>query len=529
MARLLVELKLRLVANALRSSTAARVSFVVSTTFAVLVAIGTFWLLAQLRFLSASVDLTTVIFSIFAIGWLLCPIFAFGLDGTLDPATMALYPLRTRPLVVGLLAASAAGAWPAANVLGLLGVTIGLARGALGVLVALLAVVLQVLFCIVLARFVITSMARMLRSRRGKDLAVFLIVPVFAIFEFLIQVVPRAAASGGLSPASFAGVDSWLRWLPPGLAVHAIQDASTGHLGDAMARLGLVVAVIIVLGVLWVRSLDRALVTTDTTTRSSRVRNAALPLARYGLPGAVAARFMRYQRRDPASLAYWAIVVVIMFICSASTIVGPHQHPAVVVTSAVFGAAFAGSLHANPVGQTGPAFVFEAAALSGRRELRCYFSGQDIVYGAIAIPIIVGVSFGLAALVRDPTEGYLAAAVGLAGLGAALAMSNIFGVVLAYPMQKRAGNPLPQQAQGFGGYAVGATFGTLASVAVAVIPVIILGNLTSSVSAAIRLPVLFGCAAAYGFGLAWLGVRAAATAAAGKLPELCQVAMRTSL
>src|SRR5215469_15024588 len=158
MARLLVELKLRLVANALRSSAAARVSFFVSTTGAVLVAIGTFWLLAQLRLLSASVDLTTVIFSIFAIGWLIGPILSFGLDGTLDPATMALYPLRTRSLVVGLLAASAAGAWPVANVLGLLGVTVGLAHGPLGVLLALIAVVLQVLFCIVLARFVITSM-----------------------------------------------------------------------------------------------------------------------------------------------------------------------------------------------------------------------------------------------------------------------------------------------------------------------------------------------------------------------------------
>jgi ABC-2 type transport system permease protein len=528
MARLLVELKLRLVGNALRSSTAAQVSFFISTIGAVLVAIGTFWLLAQLRPLSASVDLTTVIFSIFAIGWLIGPILSFGLDGTLDPATMALYPLRTPSLVVGLLAASAAGAWPAANVLGLLGVTVGLARG-VGLLVAFIAVVLQVLFCIVLARFVITSMARMLRSRRGKDLAVFLIVPVFAIFEFLIQVIPRAVSSGGLSPASFSGVDSWLRWLPPGLAAHAIQDASTGHIGDAMARLGLVVAAIIVLGVLWVRSLQRALVTTDTSTGSSRVHNAALPLARFGLPGAVAARFLRYQRRDPPSLAYWAIVVVIMFVCSASTIVGPHQHPAVVITSAVFGAAFVGSLHANPVGQTGPAFVFEATALNGRRELQAYFSGQDIVYGAIAIPLLVGVSFGLAALVKDPKEGSAAAAVGLAGLGAALAMSNIFSVVLAYPMQKRAGSPLPQQAQGYGGSAVGATFGTLASVAVAVIPVIILGNVTSSVSAAVRLPVLFGCAAAYGFGLAWLGVRAAATLAEGKLPELCQVAMRTSL
>jgi ABC-2 type transport system permease protein len=529
MARLLVELKLRLVANALRSSTAARVSFILSTTFAVLVAIGIFWLLAQLRPLSASVDLTTVIFSIFAIGWLIGPILAFGLDGTLDPATMALYPLRTRPLVIGLLAASAAGAWPVANVLGLLGVTIGLAHGALGVLVSLLAVVLQVLFCIVLARFVITSMARLLRSRRGKDLAVFLFVPVFAIFEFLIQVIPRAVSSGSLSPSSFAGVDSWLRWLPPGLAAHAIQDASTGHLVDAMARLGLVVAVIIVLGVLWVRSLQRALVTTDTTTGSSRVHNTALPLARFGLRGAVAARFLRYQSRDPASLAYWAIVVVIMFVCSASTIVGPQKHPAVVVASAVFGAAFVGSLHANPVGLTGPAFVIEATALSGRRQLRSYFVGQDIVYGAIAIPLVVGISFALAALVKDPKEGFVAAAVGLAGLGAALAMSNIFSVMLAYPMQKRAGSPLPQQAQGFGGYTVGVQFGTLASVAVAVIPVIILGNLTSNVSAAVRLPVLFGCAAVYGFGLAWLGVRAAATAAEGKLPELCQVAMRTSL
>src|SRR6185437_10563604 len=50
-----------------------------------------------------------------AFGWLILPIVAFGLDSTLDPATLALYPLRTQPLAVGLLAASAAGAWPLAN------------------------------------------------------------------------------------------------------------------------------------------------------------------------------------------------------------------------------------------------------------------------------------------------------------------------------------------------------------------------------------------------------------------------------
>ena len=286
---------------------------------------------------------------------------AFGLDSTLDPATLALYPLRTRPLVTGLLAASATGAWPVANVLGLLGVTVGLARGGLGVLFAFIAVALQVLFCIVLARFVITGMARMLRSRRGKDLAVFLIVPVGAILEFLIQVVPRAAASGGLSPASFAGVDSWLRWLPPGLAAHAIQDASTGHLGDAAARLGLLVAVSSSCLACCGCARSPGPWSPRTPPPGHRAcASAALPLARYGLRGAVAARFLRYQRRDPASLAYWAIAVVVMFICSASTIVGPQKHPGVVIASAIFGAAFVGVYHANPVGQAGPAFVLEA-------------------------------------------------------------------------------------------------------------------------------------------------------------------------
>ena len=113
MARLLVQLKLRLLRNALRSSTRAKASFVLSTIFAGLVAVGTFTGLALLRGQSASVDVTAVVFTLFAFGWLMLPLLAFGLDGTLDPATLALYPLRTRPLAVGLLAASATGAWPA--------------------------------------------------------------------------------------------------------------------------------------------------------------------------------------------------------------------------------------------------------------------------------------------------------------------------------------------------------------------------------------------------------------------------------
>jgi ABC-2 type transport system permease protein len=528
MARLLVQMKLRLLRNALRSSTSAKVAFILSTTLAGLVALGTFAGLAALRGQGASVDLTTVVFTVFAFGWLILPLLLFGLDSTLDPATLALFPLRTRPLAVGLLAASATGAWPLANLLGLLGVTVGLASGALGLFVALLAVLLQVLFCITLARFVTTGLAGLLRSRRGRDLAAFLVIPIFALYEAFAQVVPKLAAQGKLTTSSFAGIDAWLRWIPPGLAAHAIQDASDGHPGSALLRLAVLAAVIVVLGWLWVRALGRALVTVDTTTQSSAVRGAALPFARFGLRGTVAARSWVYQRREPGSLIYWGITAVIMVAVSVSTILTP-RYLGGLLGSAGLGAAFVGVFRANSIGMSGPAFGLEAMALTGRRALRAYFSGQDIVLGMIAVPLLTLISFGLAAVARHPVDGFLGMAVDLAGIGAGLALSNVFTVTLPYPAEKRAGSPTPRPADGYAGQRLAGTFGSLIGVGVMVIPVVLAAVLTRSDPAVVRMPVLVLSAAGYGIALAWIGVRIAARAAEPRLPELYQIAVRSKL
>ncbi len=529
MARLLVQLKLRLLANALRSSNRARASFMISTAFAVLTALGMFALLASLHGQSTAVDLTAVLFTVFAFGWLILPLLAFGLDSTLDPATMALYPLRTRSLATGLLAASATGAWPAANVIGLLGVVIGLARGVLGVFVALIAVLLQVLFCITLARLVTTSMAGLLRSRRGKDLAVFMFIPIVAGYEFFTQVVPRLAATGRLTTASFTGFDAWMRWLPPGLAAHAIDDASNGHAGTALLRLALLAAVIVVLGWLWIISLNRALVSPDSSTQSAQVRTAVLPLARYGLRGAVAARFWIYQRREPISLVYWGMTAVITVAASISSIVGPQRHPAVGFLSAVLGAAFIGLFHANAVGATGPAFVMEATALTNRDTLRAYLSGQNIVLAVIGIPLLIALTFGLGAAAGYPTFGFETMPVALAALGAALAVSNIITVNGAYPMVKRVGTPIYTSAPGYGSSRVAASIGTLFGVPLLVAPVIVVAVLTAGGPLAIRAPLLTVGAAAYGLALAWAGVRIASSTGADKMPELCQVALASQL
>ena len=414
MARLLVQLKLRLLLNALRSSDSAKISFIISSAFAVLLAIFAFVVLAGFRGKSTSAELTSVIFTVFAFGWLIAPIMVFGVDSTLDPATLALYPLRTRGLAVGLLAASFTGFWPLANVIGLLGVTVGLASGAFGVFVAVVAVVLQVLFCIALSRFVTTSLASLLRSRRGRDLAAFMIIPLFALYEFFTQVVPKAVARARsaprASPASTRGCagcrQAWPRTpsrMPPTVVLDGVRPPGGSGRGHRRLRVA-------------VGPLARAaLVTADTTTQSSRVRGTRLPLAGLGLRGTVAARFWLYQRREPLSLVNWVLVAVITAAVSASSVFGHTHHPAVILASAVFGTAFVGILHANSgrANRTGVRPRGDGAGQQSRSAR--LLLGQNLVLCVIGAPLVAAVCFALAAVAGDPGMGVEATPVVLAG------------------------------------------------------------------------------------------------------------------
>ncbi|MGH3175195.1 MAG: hypothetical protein ACRDPF_15185, partial [Streptosporangiaceae bacterium] len=295
----------------------------------------------------------------------------------------------------------------------------------------------------------------------------------------------------------------------------------------AFARLGALAAVIVVFVWLWVRSLGRALVTTDTTTQSSRVRGMRLPLAGLGLRGAVTARFWLYQRRDPLSLVYWALVAVITAAISASSVFGRQHHPGVILASAVFGAALVGIFHANAAAQTGPAFILEATALGRNRDLRAYFSGQNLVLCVIGAPLVVAVCFALAVAASDPGMGVEATPVVLAGLGAALGLGDLFTAALPYPMIRRAGTPMLVAAPGYAGHRLGGLL-TLAGTAVLAAPVIVGAVLAANGPDAIRIGVIVPCAAAYGFVLAVIGVRLAARVAEGRLPEMCQAALRTT-
>ena len=60
----------------------------------------------------------------------------------------------------------------------------------------------------------------------------------------------------------------------------------------------------------------------------------------------------------------------------------------------------------------------------------------------IGAPLVVAVCFALAAVAGDPGMGVEATPIVLAGLGAALGLSDLFTAALPYPMVKRAGIPV---------------------------------------------------------------------------------------
>jgi ABC-2 type transport system permease protein len=237
-----------------------------------------------------------------------------------------------------------------------------------------------------------------------------------------------------------------------------------------------------------------------------------------------------YQRRDPTSMIYWGLILVIMVVVSVNSLRGQGQAPVVgVLLSAGFGGAFTGVLHDNAIALTGPPFYLDALALTGRKAMRAWFVGQDLVFAAFAVPLILVIPMAIAFIAGHPAYGFLAWALGLAALGAGLGISNVFSATLPWPAVKRPGNPTPRAADGYTGHSVASRLGTLFGTVLLVLPVIFAIAATGSVADGARMPALIAGGAVYGTLLAWAGATIAGSIARGKLPELFQLAARTML
>ncbi|MEU3841955.1 transporter [Streptomyces sp. NPDC028635] len=514
-----VRLKLSLLRNGLRQSGGRRAAYIASAVVALLFATLQLLGLIMLRGHAHAVSLVVLLVAVLSLGWAVMPLFFPGGDETLDPTRLVMLPLRPRPLVRALLAASLVGIGPLFTLLLLVGSAIAVAHGAAAYAVAVVAVPLALLVCVALARAVAAANVRLLTSRKGRDLAVLsgLVIALGAqAVNFGAQRLGRAGL-GELDPAAAV-----VRWLPGASALGAVHSAGSGAYGVAAGQLLVSAGGLAALVAVWARTLTRLMTAPDASTLpagepAGRERDSSQGLARLlpaGRTGTVMGRSLRYIWRDPKTKAAWVTSLAIGLIVPVFN--------AVQGTGSIYFACFAAGMLGiqmyNQFGQDTSAFWMVALTISSPRDAYVELRGRALALLVVTLPYATLVTVVTTALLGD--WGRLPEALGLslALLGAMLATGAWTSARFPYSIpQEGHKNVVPGQT----GLAWIAIFGGMVAAALLCAPVIAVTvwlNVTGEAGDVgwLLLPV----GTVYGALITWLGLHLAAPRTAARLPEI---------
>jgi ABC-2 type transport system permease protein len=365
-------------------------------------------------------DVLAAVYLVWTLGWAVAPVLSGGGDETLRPEHFALLPLAPRQLAAGLLGAAFVGVPAVVTTVAFCGL---LLHG--NVVVALVAIPLQLVFVVLLSRVTMAALGAVLRSRRGRDLGVLLAAAV-GMSGFLIQALVRAfgpALAEGDSPV----LSAVLRWSPSGWGTVAV----TSSWPVALACLAGLAVLNMVLLALWGRLLVRRTTSVAATTAPARGRTfgGRTPL------GAVVGKELRTWGRDARRrVALLSTVVVGMIVSIGPLLSGDGTvSPFGGIGLVAFGALMAGNLY----GMDGSA-MWHTLVVPGAE--RVDVRGRQIAWLALIAPVSLILAIVLPA-VSDPGvyPWVLGLAPALLGGGAGLVV--LLSVFAAYPMPDQRASP----------------------------------------------------------------------------------------
>src|ERR1019366_4338220 len=420
-----------------------------------------------------AVDIGVVLFTVAFAGWLLLPMLMFGTDETLDPARLALLPLRPGAMTRGLLAAALTGIGPVVTFGALLGVVAAAATGPGSAAVGVAAVAGELGLCVTGSRALATGFFSLLRSRRGRGLGV-LAGALLSLAVIGANFAVQDALIGGDLSRGVRDVAAIARWAPPGMTAHAIGDAARGDYGVAAAELAAGAGTAALLLLAWMAALRRALVSRDTSTQPGRRgRSRAGPDARAAAGGAVlrqrlwlrperasraltvAAKELRYSWREPRRKAGLLGLLVAVIVTLSVSRLGhrpggapggaPGGSPgarspgngALLVGAAVYGGIIAGIQSANQFGQDGGALWLNVAATSRPQDLRADLAGKNLASAVIAMPIFAVLYTVLGLLTGDAVTAAAAFGMAACALGVTLGITSMASILLPYALPER--------------------------------------------------------------------------------------------
>jgi ABC-2 type transport system permease protein len=442
----ILRLKLRLLANSFRRSPWQLLGLAIGLLYgfgtAVLVVGG----LISLRFFDVPIATSAVVVlgSIVLVVFTVLPL-VLGIDDTLDPRKFALFGMPTGRLSTALLIASFVSVPTVVVAVMAAGQVATWSRGALPLLLALVAAVLIVVTCVLSARISTSIAAFLLATRRARDTtAILALIGLVSISPALVALVSVDWARQGLDVlARFASV---LGWTPLGAAWAIPADAAAGDTGAAMLKLLIAVGWLAVLGLVW-RALVAAMLTTPQ--RQAQAKKYA-GLGWFGLlpstpTGVIAARSITYWLRDSRyGTSLIVIPLIPLFMVIALAIGGLPVQQLALLPLPVMCLFLAWSVH-NDVAFDNTAIWLHLSASTPGRADRWGRLLPSLVTGVILIAIGSVIS---SAVYGDwsvlPSLVGVSSSVLLIGLG----LSSVMSARFPYPAVRPGDSPFAQPQSG---------------------------------------------------------------------------------
>jgi ABC-2 type transport system permease protein len=322
--RNLVWLKARLTWNGVRHDTQRRFGFPIAT---LLLGWAGWYLATALVNTAAGLDGAALAnymgwaALIFFAGWVTLPVIIFPLDENLDPQQLAVLPVDHRQMVTGLAAASFVAPATVVPIFILGANTMILSEGwwmiipASLVYLGLLAVGSQLFSA---------AISAILRTRRGRDVATFLILGIAAGSFFAYRTISEMISSEGLAEAVTSNpILDWAALIPPVAAQRAILEAGAGDVPSALGFLLAATVGLLGLAFLWQRLLGWMLTTPSEGSRpAARARRSGFTSGLWGVVPTLARKELRFYVRDPRQRLVWTGTVIFVGLAVAGTIMG---------------------------------------------------------------------------------------------------------------------------------------------------------------------------------------------------------------
>lgn len=361
--------------------------------------------------------------SALALGWIIGPIVTSGMDRTLEPAKLLVYPLSTGTQQLGIAAATLLG------VPGLITLLVSAATGLtwlshpLALLAAVLLAPVAAVTCVLLCQLVITALSRAASGRRFREALWVIVLALLMLAGPLIAGIGSGvSALGDRLPAIAEG----LGWTPLGAVWAVPAEIAAGNWAQAGAKLLIALASVGLLFLAW-QPLFRSVVGAANEGSRATVRTGTGWFRRFpDTPrGAVAARAMTYWLRDPRYLQSLLVVVLIPLAFSFFAI--NAELPIMLTGSTVMVAALLSLGTYSDISFDGTAFTTHVAR--GVRGIDDRL-GRIWASAIITVPAVLLIATITTALVgrwdQLPTLLGLSAVVTLGGFGVASVSSALF-------------------------------------------------------------------------------------------------------